>query len=79
MAAPTTASELDKLTMRIDYASATVEYYGYAATGTATSAAFWRIRRRTLDANGRTTAMQSANGTDDFISVWDNRASLVYS
>lgn len=64
---------------RIDYASATTIYIGFAAPGSATSDEAWQIRRQTLDSSGRTTAIDFANGTLEYNQVWDNRATLSYS
>ena len=50
-------------------------YYGWAAYGTATSAASWRIVR-VESATGNRVA---ADGNILFDNVWDNRASLSYS
>lgn len=59
-----------------DDASATVSYYGFAAPGTATTAATWRIMRKSV--SGNVTSYRYADGTDTFIKVWDNRASYTY-
>ena len=79
MPAPKTASELDDLTYLADYASATVEYYGHASPGSATTSAVWRIRRRTLDANGRTTAIEWAGRAGNFDQICSDRATAVYA
>jgi YD repeat-containing protein len=54
-------------------------YKGWAAPGTETSAAAWRIQRITWDANGYKTAEEWAGGNTDFAHVWDNAASLEYA
>ena len=79
MPVPKSASELDDLLLRIDYASTTVNYYGHASPSSATSSAVWRIKRETLDSQGRTTAIEYADGSAGFLSIWDNRATLSYS
>lgn len=64
---------------RLEYASATVNYYGLAAPGTAEDAAGWQIRRETLDASGRTTQINFAQGTLEYSSQWSLRATYDYS
>ena len=54
-------------------------YLGYAEPGTATTAAKWQIRKLTYDSAGAVTDIQFASGTNDFIHVWDNRATYSYS
>lgn len=62
---------------RIDEASSTVSYVGYAEPGTATSSAQWQIRRVTI--SGTQTITEFADGDTQFNNVWDNRAALSYS
>ena len=64
----------DDLIQRIDYASATTQYIGFASPGSATSSPVWQIRRVTLDSSGRPTAVLFAGGNANFDNVWDNRA-----
>lgn len=54
---------------------ATYTYIGEAETGTATSAAEWRIKRLTNADN----TIVWADGNSSFDNIWDNRASLTYS
>lgn len=63
---------------RYDVVSATISYVGYAAPGTATSAAAWQIKRLTTAADGGID-VEVADGNLNFDNVWDNRASLTYS
>ena len=58
-----------------------IEYQGWAAPGTATSAGGWRIRKLTYDSSNRMSKIEWAGGRDDFnaSATWDGRASLVYS
>ena len=51
-------------------------YYGVAATGAATSAPAWRIRKVTDQANGF--IFTRADGDDEMDNIWDTRASLSY-
>lgn len=65
---------------RVDKASDTVTYIGWAAPGTATSAASWRVKRITESSLGSGDyEMVFADGDSDFDNVWDNRASLSYA
>ena len=58
-----------------------VEYEGWAAPGTATSAAFWIVCKHTYS-SGNLTATEWAQTTPvapaTFNQVWDDRASLTY-
>lgn len=54
---------------------ATYTYVGFAAPGTATSSASWRIKR-IVNASG---ADRYADGNGNFDNIWDNRESLSYS
>lgn len=65
------------LQVLLDEASSTVLYVGQAVLGSATSAAFWRMRRITT--SGTVTTVAYADGNANFDNVWDNRASLSYS
>jgi len=58
-----------------------IEYQGWAAPGTATSAGGWRIRKLTYDSSSRMSKIEWAGGRDDFSAdnAWNNRASLSYS
>lgn len=62
--------------VRVDEASATVTYVGEADTGTATSAASWRIKK--IDTTSGTTVTW-ADGDASFNNIWDDRASITYS
>ena len=79
MAVPKSASELDDLMIRIDYASSTINYYGHASPNSAQTAAVWRVKRETLDGQGRTTVIEFADGNASFDNVWADRATLSYS
>lgn len=76
---PLTGDQVINAKQRIQYASATINYYGLAAPGTLTSEAGWQIRRETLDDQGRTTQIDFAGGTLEYNQIWDNRATLDYS
>lgn len=54
-------------------------YIGWATPGVPTSAAKWKIRKLTYDANGNVTQIQWAKGDVGFNSIWDDRATLSYS
>ena len=55
----------------------TVQYFGEAAFGTATTDPFWRILKMTY--MGNSFGMLYADGDDEFDNVWDSRTSLEYS
>ena len=74
-----TGDQVINAKQRIEYNSSTINYYGLAAPGTATSAAGWQIRRETLDSQSRTIQIDFAGGTLEYGQVWDNRATLSYS
>lgn len=59
----------------IDDSGSTYTYFGFAAPGSATSAARWKIKRLTQATN----VFQLADGNDQYDNIWDNRASLSYS
>lgn len=71
--------EIDDMVTRWDYASATTRYQGHASPGTLTATARWRIKRVTLDSQGRVTAIEFAGGSGSYDQIWDTRASLAYS
>ncbi len=60
-------------------AGSDVVYEGYAAPGTATTAAAWQIVKHTYDGSNNRLTTMFAGGTNDYNQVWDNRASLSYS
>jgi hypothetical protein len=62
---------------RIDVASATVTYTGYAPVGTLNASAGWAIQRVTV--SGDVTTIEWADGNANADNVWDNRAALSYS
>jgi hypothetical protein len=62
---------------KLDVASATVSYEGWAQSGTATSAAKWLIMK--TEKVGNVTTQTSAGGGTSHNQIWDNRASLSYS
>lgn len=71
------ASAASLYTVRIDEASSTVTYFGFAAAGTAEASASWRIKRLTV--TGNVTDIKYADGDTNFDNVWDNRAALTYT
>ena len=57
-----------------------ISYHGWAAVGTLTSAASWRIRRIIADAvTAGDATIEWADGDSDFDNIWDNRQALTYS
>ena len=83
MPVPKHASELDDLLLRVDYASATINYYGHAACGSLQASPVWRID----DANAGALAHinqpmlnRALEGADlkigaDGASIWSQRSS----
>lgn len=69
--------ETGALKKAIDEVSGSLTYMGFAETGTATSAAGWRVFRITT--SGAVTLYEHEGGNSAFDSAWDNRASGVYS
>ena len=63
-------------TTRIDEASATVTYIGEAKVGASPSDPVWRISRILI--SGTETIIQYADGSTNWNSVWNDRASLNY-
>lgn len=61
----------------VDSGDSTITYVGYAAAGTATSSASWRIFR--ITSSGDATSIDTADGDISFNNIWDNRESLSYS
>jgi len=53
----------------------TVEYFGWAAVGTATSAASWKIMR--ISYTGNDFVIEWAEGSASYTNIWDNRATTV--
>jgi len=62
---------------KIDVASDTISYEGWAASGTATSEAKWLIKKITI--SGNITTETAAGGGTLHNQIWDNRSSLSYS
>lgn len=65
------------LAQRVDFISDDVAYVGYAEPGSLTSSPAWRIKKVTFA--GDDVTIQWADGTDDYIKVWDNRSSYAYT
>lgn len=59
-----------------DTTTANVIYIGYAAMGSATSAAIWQVQKVATSSGVITTW---ADGNSAYDNIWDNRASLSYS
>ncbi len=67
----------DGAAKRIDWASQTVLYTGWASPGTSSSSASWKIRRRSF--SGDDFIDEWADGDTESDNVWDDRAALAYS
>jgi YD repeat-containing protein len=69
-----------KQAVQIDYAGTpNIVYQGAAAAGTLTSDSAWQISKNTYDENGNLLSITWAGGTTEYLSSWDDRASLTYS
>ena len=75
---PLVGDQVINAKQRVQYVSSTQVYYGYAAPGTAEDAEGWLIVQETLDAQGRTTQMDFAASTSEYINIWTNRATYTY-
>lgn len=71
------ATESYEQSTRIDEASATVTYFGFAPVGSAEGSSVWKIKRLTV--SGSVTKLEYADGDTSYNNNWSNRASLSYS
>lgn len=62
--------------VREDSVDTNIEYVGYAAIGSLSSAAVWQIKRVDITTG---TTIDWADGNDNFDNIYDNRESLSYS
>ena len=69
--------QVTKYITKVEEATATITYVGYAAPGTATAGALWRIMR--IDTSALAADVLYAGGDMNFDNVWDDRAGLSYS
>jgi len=71
-------TEAPALIKRVEYnASNLPVYIGWAAPGTASSAAAWQITKHTYTGNN-VTLIEFADSNTNFDNIWDSRASLNY-
>jgi len=68
-----------EMTIKIEYSSGNPIYIGMTEIGNATGDAKWQIKKITYDVDGNPTDIQWADGTAEFVKVWDNRATYSYS
>lgn len=71
------ATESYEQSTRVDEASATVTYFGFAPVGSSESSSVWKIKRLTV--SGSVTKLEYADGDTSYNNNWSNRASLSYS
>ncbi len=71
------ATESVEQSTRVDEASSTVTYFGFAAVGSSESSSVWKIKRLTV--SGSITKLEYADGNIDYDNQWSNRAALSYS
>lgn len=69
---------IDFMQYAANYANSTTIYHGWAAPNASQSDAVWRIKRETLDSQGRTTALEFADGDQNFDNRFDQASSLSY-
>lgn len=60
-----------------DEVSDSEAYYGFAAPGSSTASASWKIIKKSV--SGTVTSYMYANGSDSYTNIWTVRASLSYS
>ena len=72
-----TYSREQGLDQRIEYSSGNPIYMGRAFPGALDSQAVWQIYKMQWD-SGNMTYLRWADKTDDFIKVWNNRATYSY-
>ena len=63
--------------VRIDEASASVTYFGFAEPGTLDADSKWIVKRMTL--TGNVTKLEVSGGLPIAVYSWNDRASLSYS
>jgi hypothetical protein len=64
-------------TVRIDDASSSVSYFGYASVGASESSSVWKIKK--LTTSGSSTKVEFADGNTNYDNSWESRASLTYN
>ncbi len=62
---------------RVDFISDNLLYRGEAIPGSPTTTPVWRVRKITISVDGDIEELW-ADGTPEFIKVWDNRLSYTY-
>ncbi len=71
------ATESYEQSTRIDEASSTVIYFGFAAVGSSEASSVWKIKK--LEVSGSATSLKYADGNTNYDNSWANRASLTYN
>ena len=69
--------DCNSFSIRVEQVDDSTSYIGMAQPGTDESKPQWQIRQVTD--TGDSTTILFANGNDNFLNVWDDRASLSYS
>jgi hypothetical protein len=77
-AGPAAGEEEVAQAKRVDFINDNLLYRGEANPGTLDSAAAWRIRKIVIAADDDVTETW-ANGSGDYIHIWDNRLSYTYT
>lgn len=69
----------DLIEMRSYDASDRLEYQGFAPAGSAVSSPCWQIKKFTYDSTSeRITTKLFAGSVNDYVHVWDDRATYTY-
>lgn len=74
----TTYSRDANFTERDEYDGTLLKYLGKAFPGSLISEAKWQISLYSYNANNDLISVLWADGTDDFIKIWDNRTNYTY-
>lgn len=76
---PITVEITSNYTTLLDYdGSGNLIYVGLANIGSLSSASVWQIRKLVYTGSNLTSVL-FAQGSDAFVNIWNNRASLAYS
>lgn len=71
------ATESFEQSTRVDEASSTVTYFGFATVGSSEASSVWKIKK--LEVSGSITSLKYADGNTNYDNSWSNRASLTYT
>lgn len=63
----------------LEYSGSNIIYVGRTFPGTETSEARFQIYKMSYDGSGNMLKLRWADSTDDFVKIWDNRATYDYT